>query len=564
MTISPNWPGRISRVMMSISPAAGARLSRARPAPPEQAPPEQAPPEQAPPEQAPPEQAERPAQEPQSDQGRPEHALPPLALWPVLAIAAAATALIVAYSGRYGYHGDELYFLAAGRHLAWGYPDQPPLVPLIARLMSDLAPGSLVVLRLPAALATGPLVVLTALLTREFRGGRAAQLLACAVLVLAPIIGSMHGLGTEGFDLLVSVLLVWLVVRILRTGDRRGWLLVGLTAGAGLLDSDLVVFLMFAIVAGLAIAGPRWPLRSGWLLAGGVIALAMWAPYLAWQASHSWPEFAVARSIADGRSGSSASWWQILPGQLDEVPFWLAPIWIAGLARLLRDRELRPYRAIGIAFGVLAVLFMATGGKPYYLAVLLPVLVAAGAQPTVAWAGRAQPRLRRGLLAAGLVLGIGTLPATLPILPVSVLRHTTLASSYDIGATIGWPAYVHEIAQVYHSLPPAQRASAAVVTSNYGEAGAVERFGAAEGLPAVAYSPETGFWYWGAPSAAKTVAIIVGADRSQVGMCGSARVAATLDNHAGLASAEQGKLVWICTELRQSWPAIWSEARYLG
>ena len=549
MTISPNWPGRISRVMMSISPVAGGRLSRARPGPPEQALPEQ---------------AERPEHEPQPDQGRPDHALPPLALWPVLAIAVTATTLIVAYSSRYGYHGDELYFLAAGRHLAWGYPDQPPFVPLIARIMSALAPGSLVVLRLPAALATGPLVVLTALLTREFRGGRAAQLLACAVLVLAPIIGSMHGLGTEGFDLLVSVLLCWLVVRLLRTGDRRGWLLVGLTAGAGLLDSDLVVFLMFAIVASLAIAGPRWPLRSGWLVAGGVIALAMWAPYLAWQASHGWPEFAVARSIANGGSGSSAPWWQILPGQLEEVPFWLAPIWIAGLVRLLRDRELRPYRTIGIAFPILAVLFMVTGGKPYYLAVLLPVLVAAGAQPTASWAGRAQPRLRRGLLAAGLVLGAGTLPATLPILPVSVLRHTTFADSYDTGATIGWPAYVHEIAQVYHSLPPAQRASAVVVASNYGEAGAVERFGAAEGLPAVAYSPETGFWYWGSPPAAKTVAIIIGANRSQVGMCGSARVAATLDNHVGLPTAEQGKSVWICTQLRESWPAIWREARYLG
>ncbi len=94
-------------------------------------------------------------------------ALPPLATAPVLAIAAAVAALLVAFSGRYGYHRDELYFLACGQHLAWGYPDQPPLVPLIARLMSDLAPGSLALLRLPSALVTAALVVLTALAARE-------------------------------------------------------------------------------------------------------------------------------------------------------------------------------------------------------------------------------------------------------------------------------------------------------------------------------------------------------------------------------------------------------------
>ena len=389
-----------------------------------------------PPRSAPP----PPEQAPLQDQGRPDHALPPLALLPVLALAGAFAGLLAAYSGQYGYHRDELYFLQAGQHLAWGYPDQPPFVPLIARLMSDLAPGSLMLLRLPAALAAGALVLLSAVLTRELRGGRAAQLLACAVTMLAPIAtGTGHLLVTFGFDLPVSALLCWLVIRLLRTGDRRLWLVVGVVSGAGLLDTDLVVFLMFAIVAGLAIAGPRWPLRSWWLLAGGVIALAMWAPYLAWQASHGWPEFAVARSIADGQTGTSAPWWGILPEQLILLPVLSAPIWIAGLVRLLRDRELRPYRAAGVAFGVLAVVFMVTGGKPNYLAVMLPLLLAAGAQPAVDWIGRGRPRLRRGLLAAGLVLSLAEVPTTLPVVPLPDLNHTSFKLDSDQNETIGWP-----------------------------------------------------------------------------------------------------------------------------
>ena len=227
MTVSQNIPRRISSVMMSISHAAAARQLKDPP----------------------------PATMP--EQVAQEQSLPRLALLPVLAIAAAVTAVIAAYSSQYGYNRDELYYLAAGQHLAWGYPDQPPLVPLLARLMSDLAPGSLLVLRLPSALASGALVVLTALLTRELRGGRAAQLLACAVLAIAPL-GIIFGLGTEGLNLLVSVLLCWLLIRILRTGEQRLWLVAGLVAGAGLLDSDLVAFLIFAVSP-----GSSWPGRGG-------------------------------------------------------------------------------------------------------------------------------------------------------------------------------------------------------------------------------------------------------------------------------------------------------------
>jgi 4-amino-4-deoxy-L-arabinose transferase-like glycosyltransferase len=205
--------------------------------------------------------------------------LPALAIGPVLAIAVLLTGLLIGLSDRYGYHRDELYFIECGKHLAWGYPDQPPLVPVVARLMTSLAPGSLVVLRLPSALAGGVLVVLTGLLTRELGGRRAAQTLACAVIALAPVVtGACHLLSTTTFDLPVWALLLWLLVRILRTGDQRLWLPAGLAAGAGLLDTDLVAFLIAAVVAALAIAGPRAPLRSWWFYAGGGIALGLWAP----------------------------------------------------------------------------------------------------------------------------------------------------------------------------------------------------------------------------------------------------------------------------------------------
>ncbi|HEV2369336.1 MAG TPA: glycosyltransferase family 39 protein, partial [Acidimicrobiales bacterium] len=228
------------------------------------------------------------------------------AVAPVAAISGGVVILLLVVSGRYGYHRDELYFLAAGHHLAWGYPDQPPLAPLLARVLSNLAPGSVSVLRVPSSLATGATVALGAASARELGADRWAQTLAAAVLASGGVVlGTGHLLSTATFDLLAWAVLVWLVLRLLRGADQRLWLVVGVVAGVGLLDSDLVAFLLIAIGVGLVLTGPRPVLRSPWLWIAALLAAVMWAPYLVWQAQHSWPELTVSRSIAAGHSGTS-------------------------------------------------------------------------------------------------------------------------------------------------------------------------------------------------------------------------------------------------------------------
>ena len=488
--------------------------------------------------------------------------LPDFALLPVTAVAGLLTGLLIAVSHWYGYHRDELYFIQCGRHLAWGYPDQPPLVPLIARLMTDLAPSSLVLLRLPSAVSGGLLVVLTGLITRELGGRRTAQAMAAALIAIAPVvIGASHLLSTTTFDLPAWALLCLILLRILRTGENRLWPVAGFVAGVALLDTDLVAFLVFAVVVGLGLVGPRSAFRSAWFYAGGAIALALWSPYLVWQGSHGWPELSVAHSIAAGNSGSSAPWWLIVPEQLVLVPVYFAPVWVSGLVRLFRDPALRWCRSIGVAYPVLAVAFMLTGGKPYYLAGMFPVLLAAGAQPAVDWIARA--RHRGWLVASALALSLLELPITLPVLPVSVVHDTPIvALNYDAGETIGWQAFAGEIAAVYRSLPPDQRAHAIVLSSNYGEAGAVDRFGTADGLP-VAYSGHNGFWYWGPPPASAGTAVVVGYARARLSFCRSVRLAAHLSNHESVADQEEGAPVWICQPDR-SWAAIWPSQKDLG
>ena len=188
---------------------------------------------------------------------------------------------------RYGYHRDELYFLAAGRRLAWGYPDQPPLTPAITRTVTAIAGDSLLALRTLSALMAAAVVVLTALLARELGGGRSAQVLAAATMAVSNVaLVVFHVLSTTAVDLLVWTTATLLVVRVLRTSDQRLWLTVGAVAGVGLLDKTLVVLLLAALAVGLVVAGPRGAFRSGWLWAGGALAAVLWAPNLWWQATH--------------------------------------------------------------------------------------------------------------------------------------------------------------------------------------------------------------------------------------------------------------------------------------
>jgi hypothetical protein len=312
--------------------------------------------------------------------------------------------------------------------------------------------------------------------------------------------------------------------------------------------------------------GPRRFLRSPWLWGGGVIALLIWSPYLVWQARHGWPQLAVSRSIAAGNSGTSSPRVLVLPEQLVLVSPYLAPIWIVGLIRLLRQPALRWCRSIGWAYVLLAAAFIATGGKAYYLAGMLPVLLAAGAQPTVDWLHRGRTRLRRGVIVTALVVSFAsTALFALPLLPVTALQGTPIvAVNYDEGETIGWPAFVVQIADVYHHLPASQLAGTTIITSNYGEAGAVDRYGPAVGLPN-AFSGQVGFWYWGPPHSSSGPFVAVGFTHDRLTrLFDDCQLRAHLDNGVKVSNQEQGAPVWVCRRIRGNQWSAWPAFRELG
>ena len=118
-----------------------------------------------------------------------------------------------------------------------------------------------------------------------------------------------------------------------------------------------------------------------------------------WQGQHGWPQLEVSASIAAGESGSSEPRELFLPFQLVLVNPFVAPIWIAGLVRLFRDPALSWCRGLAWCYPLLAAVFIASGGKPYYIAGMYPLLVGAGAAPTIDWVRQSTGR-RVALVAA--------------------------------------------------------------------------------------------------------------------------------------------------------------------
>ncbi len=150
----------------------------------------------------------------------------------------------------------------------------------------------------------------------------------------------------------------------------------------------------------------------------------------------------------------------------------------------------------------LAVVFIVTGGKPYYIAGMYPFLLAAGAQPFVDFFSD-----RRWVPVAAVALSLPAVLVVLPLVPVDRVGDTPIvAVNYDAGETIGWPTYTSQITAAAADMEGG--APDAILTSNYGEAGALERYGTPD-LPPV-YSGQDGFWYWGPPPDSATRVLAVG------------------------------------------------------
>ncbi|MHA7984245.1 ArnT family glycosyltransferase [Rathayibacter sp. CAU 1779] len=486
-----------------------------------------------------------------------DRALPGFAWLPVFTAMGTLLLLLGATSNVYGYHRDELYFRMLPP--AWGYVDQPPLTPLIAHatLVFGDQPWSL---HVPSILFAVASVAIVALIAREVGGGMLAQGLAAwgyAFGAVTLIMG--HSLFTASLDLIVWPLVMLLVIRVFTRDQPWWWIVAGLVVGLSMYNKLLVAMLLVGIAIGMLVLGPRKALATWWPYAGIGVALVVGAPNLVYQVLNGWPQLQMGAALAAEKSGDVRP--LLVPFILIELGPFLVPIWIAGIVALLRRTAWRPLRWIPIALLVVMALVFLAGSQVYYGYGLLATVFAIGCVPAADWARGHGGRLAL-VIAAIVVSSLGSILLSLPILPVQTEAKTPIgAIDQAIRDQVGWPQYVDEVDHVVHRL--ASEDDTAIVTTNYGEAGALERYLPA-GSPGV-YSGHNALATLPPPPDSTKQVVFVGAEYPRAEQYFEhCKVSGHLDDLVGMDNEEQGQPIAVCTDPTVSMVDLMSKLAHLG
>jgi hypothetical protein len=472
--------------------------------------------------------------------------------------AAAVPAIVgVLLLGRYGWHRDELYFLVASHHLALGYVDYPPLIALIGRGVLVVFGTSLDALRATTMVISLTSVVLVAFCARELGGGIRAQSGAALAWATAPVaLGSASIFHPTWLDVGAETATLYLVLVAATRPVPRLWPVVGIAAGLGMEAKYTIATLLAALLVGFALTNQRGLLRTRgpWLAAA--IALVLFLPNLGWEYQHGWPSV----SFASSQHAQTAA---------DTPP----SLYVAGAAVFLaactalaiiggvwmwRRPTLRPFTW---AAALVVVVFGIEQGRPYYPLPALIVCVAAGAVALERWRPAARWR-RRGTLIALIAVQVGVVavaaPLVVPVRSTAGMIDSGLWKDSFYKDEIGWPELVDQTARAWRSLPAAERAHAAILAGNYGEAGAIAHFGPPLGLPPP-LSGHLSWQYWRGPRLPQRVVLTVGYDLADLrSLCTSVRTLATIDNRWHLENEERGRIIALC-HLPRPLGTLWND-----
>jgi 4-amino-4-deoxy-L-arabinose transferase-like glycosyltransferase len=405
-------------------------------------------------------------------------------------------------------------------------------------------------------------VVLLGLLTRELGGGRLAQRIAAwAYASTASVLMFGHVLLPATLDLALWLAILWAATRaVLR--DSRWWLSAGVLIGLTVGNRWLVAVLAVAIAGGVLLLGPRRALRQPWLWAGVAAAAMLTAPHLAWQAAHNWPQLAMGGALAEGNASDvRATMWILLLVLLGPP---LVPVWLAGIRYLWVTPALRPARFLVLTLVVLLAFTLLGATQPHYFMSPLAAMLAAGCVP-LGERLEGSAGLARVLVGALVLNALVSAVIALPLLPPGELGRTPVPSISPLAADqVGWPAYVETVAAAYEEALAEHGGQVAIMTTNYGEAGAIARYGPELGLP----RPVSGHNHLhrlGGPAPEVDVVLMVGGQAARmVRYFDRCEAAGVLDNGVGVDNEEQGMPVLVCTGPVEPWQQLWPPFAHLN
>jgi len=502
-----------------------------------------------------------------------------------LALAFAAIKFAIEFIGNllaqhfgYGIFRDEMYYIVCGRHLAWGYVDQTPMVALQARIAGMLFGfHNLALFRSFSALAGAVKVFLTGILAWQLGGRRISQVIAMIAVLIAPVyLGIDSFLSMNSFEPVFWMGCMVLVLLMVAGQSPKWWVVFGILGGLGLLNKPSMAFFLVALLVGLLLTPERRILWSRWSLAAIGLIVLISLPYLLWQIHHQWPTLVWLNNVNHSHKNVKLGPLAFIGAQimmLNPISIFLL---LPGLIWLFVAKSARGFRWISLMYIVLLAIMIHLFAKDYYVAPVYPVLFAAGA---LAWqnlfsGSRKTAWLLPAWCVVMVILGALALPMGIPVMsPYTWIRYKQVldltSQNTDTAKTgplpqfyadrFGWHGLVAEVARIYNSLVPADRAKAGIFCNNYGEAGAIDLFGPKYGLPP-AISGHQNYYFWGPRGYSGDVLIVVGETKSNVEKyCNSVQQVGEVDNP--LAMPFENGPIYLCRGGKVPLSAYWPNVR---
>ena len=423
--------------------------------------------------------------------------------WVILCVALANVVFHLVLP-EYGYHRDEMYYVAIADGFSFANLDMPPGAPIYLKLFLMVFGHSLKVVHLAASVCGSLVIIFACLIAKEFGGKSYALLLTgiCLMLSGLSIFGSLYTYDDLSFVVWAGVF--YLIVRMINGGDQKLWLAAGVLLGIGMMTKLSILFLGLAIFVSLWFVKERRWFARPWIWAAAAFAVLCVIPYALWQKAYGWYFLSYASTYAQRTTHSSPVldfiWNQLLPNNVA-----LAPVWLIGIWCLLFSRAWSKYRFFGIVYLVLCVSIFWVGGQFYFIFPIYAVLAAAGA----VWLERRLEKrapLDRPRTVARIAVPVGyvlfaaiSLPFFVPLLPVDMLiaylepvgvtagiktedsRITNLPQ--HVADRFGWEEMARLAGDVYREEAGDSGGVLGVAANNWGEASALHVYRDAAGLP---------------------------------------------------------------------------------